>query len=291
MFIALLSLTVQLAADPELDRPAPAETLHVEVSGEGAPVVIVPGLLGGGFGFRRLVPLFDEAGYRTVVIDLLGTGRSSRPRHADYSLDAQADRIAAVLDTLDITHATLIAHAVGGSVALRLAHARPDLAARILLIEGGAAESAVTPGFRRAMKLAPLIKLLGTGKVRGRVRDQMIAASGDPDWVVQSVVDGYTQDAAQDLGATLDAYSAMGDARERGALAPRLPELRAPVLLLLGGAPHASGPKHDEVERLLAALPAVTAETLEGVGHFPHEEAPTLVRDVFVRFLTATSSR
>src|SRR5213596_1962772 len=76
------------------------ESLAVATAGAGEPVVLIPGLFGSEFGFRKLVPLLNAAGYRTIVIEPLGIGSSARPPRADYSLTAQADRIAGVLDSL-----------------------------------------------------------------------------------------------------------------------------------------------------------------------------------------------
>ncbi|MGH7646395.1 MAG: alpha/beta fold hydrolase, partial [Gemmatimonadales bacterium] len=60
---------------------APRESLHVVVAGpaSGAPIVLVPGLFGSVYGFRHVVPLLTAAGYRTIVIEPLGIGSSSRP--------------------------------------------------------------------------------------------------------------------------------------------------------------------------------------------------------------------
>src|SRR3989449_3857050 len=71
---------------------APTESLSVETAGRGAPLVLIPGLFGSAFGFRKLVPLLVGAGYRTIVIEPLGVGASARPEKANYSLTAQADR-------------------------------------------------------------------------------------------------------------------------------------------------------------------------------------------------------
>src|SRR5205809_4094456 len=106
---------------------APAESLSVEATGRGDPVVLIPGLFGSAFGFRKLVPLLAQAGYRAIVIEPLGIGSSARPEKANYSLTAQADRIAAVLDSLGVRGALLIAHSIGGSEAFRPAYRRPDL--------------------------------------------------------------------------------------------------------------------------------------------------------------------
>ena len=196
---------------------APTGSLAVEVAGRvvGAPVVLVPGLFGSAFGFRKLVPLLTAAGYRAVVVEPLGIGSSSRPRKANYSLTAQAGRIAAVLDTLRVRGVLLVAHSIGGSEAFRLAYQRPDLVRGLVSIEGGPTESALTPAFKRALRFAPWIKLFGGIRlIRRKIRGLLIDSSGDPTWVTDDVVQGYTAGAARDLDATLRAYLAMGNARE-----------------------------------------------------------------------------
>ncbi len=131
---------------------APAESF--ETAGRGAPVVLIPGLFGSAFGFRKLVPLLVGAGYRTIVIEPLGVGASARPEKANYSLTAQADRIAAVLDSLHVRNALVLAHSIGGSEAFRLSYRRPDLVRGLLSIEGGPTERAITPAFKRALRFA-----------------------------------------------------------------------------------------------------------------------------------------
>ena len=95
---------------------APAETLAVTMAGAGQPVVLIPGLFGSAFSFRKLVPLLTDEQYRTVVVEPLAVGSSSRPERADYSLTAQADRIAAVLDSLRIQDAVIVAHSLGAAM-------------------------------------------------------------------------------------------------------------------------------------------------------------------------------
>ena len=173
---------------------SPAESVEVTVAGSGEPVVLIPGLFGSAFGYRAVIPLLTDAGYRAIVVEPLGIGSSARPEHADYSLTAQADRIAAALDRLSVRHAVVVAHSLGASMAFRLAYRRPDLVAGIVSLDGGPAESAATRAFRRAMKLAPWIRLFGGVKlVRKKIRGQLISASGDASWVSERVVDGYTE--------------------------------------------------------------------------------------------------
>jgi len=92
---------------------APRESLTVQTmlpssSAEdsiGLPVVFLPGLLGGAFGFLKVTPDLAASGHPTFAIEPLGVGSSSHPDDGDYSLDAQADRVNAVLDTFRVVNA------------------------------------------------------------------------------------------------------------------------------------------------------------------------------------------
>src|SRR5262245_46622924 len=93
-----LALLVTTSA-PHLGEGA---AVNVVRSGHGSPVVFIPGLSGSAFGYRKIAVLLDRAGYESIVVEPLGIGGAPRPRHADYSLTAQADRIAAVLESLHV---------------------------------------------------------------------------------------------------------------------------------------------------------------------------------------------
>jgi pimeloyl-ACP methyl ester carboxylesterase len=262
----------------------PAESLHVEIRGAGEPVVLIPGLFGSAFAFRTLVPLLTARGYRTIVIEPLGIGASTRPPKADYSLTAQANRLAAVLDTLHVRQALVVGHSVGGSEGFRLAYLRPDLVRALISLEGGPAETAVTPAFKRAMRFAPWIKLLGGIRlIRWKIRNMLVASSGDSTWVTDDVVEGYTAAAARDLDATLKAFLAMAASREREKLRPHLGEIRCPVRLVVGGARHDGDVGAEEIVLLERTLQQFALDSIPGAGHFVYEERPDAVLAVMLQ--------
>ena len=261
---------------------APRESLHVVVAGPqgGRPVVLIPGFFGSAFTFRKVTPRLNADGYRTLVIEPLGIGGSSRPEKGDYSLTRQARRIGAVLDSLGVPGAIVVAHSNGGSIALRLALHRPDLVEGVLSIEGGPTESAVTPSFRSALRFAPWIKLFGGVKlIRWKIRHVLLDSSGDKSWVTDDVVTGYTAPAAANLTATLKAYLAMAASPEPEKLAPHLGEIKCPVVLLVGGTPHDGDVEAKEVVLLQRTLPDFTLDTVPGAGHFLQEERPDVLVD------------
>ena len=74
-------------------------------------------------------------GHRSLLIDLLGFGFSDRPGAFSYTMAAHARVAAAVLDHLGLTGVDVVGHSMGGAVAVLLAHARPDLVARLVVCE------------------------------------------------------------------------------------------------------------------------------------------------------------
>lgn len=178
-------IVVTLVAMQAIRLPvAEAETLSVTVSGSGTAVAFLPGLFGSAYSFRRVVPALADSGYRAIVIEPLGMGTSARPADADYSLTAQADRVAAALDSLRMRGAIVVAHSTSASIALRLALRRPDLVRGVISLDGGPSEEAAMPGFRRIMRFAPLLKLFVSRRRMERMfHDDFIKSSGDTSWV------------------------------------------------------------------------------------------------------------
>ncbi|MET9446729.1 alpha/beta fold hydrolase [Streptomyces cinerochromogenes] len=77
----------------------------------------------------------ELVGRRSLFVDLPGHGTSDRPRDFGYTLEDHADAVAAALDAAGATGAELIAHSMGGAVAVVLAHRRPGLVSRLVLTE------------------------------------------------------------------------------------------------------------------------------------------------------------
>ena len=265
---------------------APAETLHTVSIGSGETVVFIPGLLGGAFGYREVMQRLAERSVRAVAVEPLGYGESSRPSRADYSLGAQAARIGQVMDSLGIPSAWIVAHALGASIALRLAQAAPERVKGVLLLEGGVSESAAPPGLKRAMKLAPLLKLfVGRGTIRRSIRSGLRSNSGDTTWISDAVLDGYTAGAARNVGATINAFRGMARSHETATLHSLLAEIRIPVRLLLGTAPHESGVSAGAVDSLTQLLPDFEVEEVAGAGQYLHEERPDAVVQALVSLM------
>jgi pimeloyl-ACP methyl ester carboxylesterase len=257
---------------------APGESLRVTIAGSGEAVILVPGLFGSAFGYRHLLHLLPAAGFRAMVIEPLGIGRSPRPRKADYSLTAQADRLAAALQGLKEPPAIVVGHSLAASMVLRLAYRHPSRVKAVISLDGGPAEQAATPGLRRAMRYAPWIKWLGgVRRIRPKMRKDLIAASGDTSWVTEEVMDGYTAGATADLDGTLLAFLAMSEVREPQRISPYLSDIRCPVRLVIGTARHEGGVEPKQVRLLRERLPDFAIDSIPGAGQYVFEEQPSSI--------------
>lgn len=147
--VLALLLIASLAACGEPDPPVvsppapvdqvtgPAGSLHVNDggsgSGGGVPVVLVHGY--GGNTEQWLAQLDHlRPGRRVVALDLRGHGRSSASAGNEYSVDAFASDIAAVVDSLKLDRFVLVGHSLGGAAAIAYAAAHPDRVAGLVMV-------------------------------------------------------------------------------------------------------------------------------------------------------------
>ena len=135
----------------DLSGPAgqPVRMALVDEGGTGRPpVVLLHGEPTWGFLYRKMVPPLVEAGFRVVVPDLIGFGRSDKPEaQSDHSYAAHVEWVrAALFDHLDLTGVTLFAQDWGGLIGLRVAAESPDRFARIAAANTGLPDGSVRLG-------------------------------------------------------------------------------------------------------------------------------------------------
>ena len=291
----MLILTLALIAAP-LDsavvrdiQVAPGEILRTTTVGAGQSLVFIPGIFGAAFGYRMLTRPLVERGYRVIVVEPLGYGWSSHPKAADYSFTAQTGRVGHALDSLGVSGALVVAQSSGAAIAFRLAVARPDLVRALLSIDGGPAESAATPGMRRAFKFGGgLVKFaMDESKLRHDVRREIIRNSGDTTWVTDAVIRGYTAGQTADMGGSIDAFQRMSKSKEERSLADRLHECSMPVRLLVGTVPHPAEITDDQRELLGAKLRDFRTDSVAGSGQYIQEEQPQAVMAAVARLAAA----
>lgn len=106
--------------------------------GEGAPVVFVHGEPTWSFLWRKVIDPVCAAGFRAIVPDLPGFGRSDKPIDMDwYSYDRHAAALGDLLEHLDVRGATVVVHDWGGPIGLRAAIEHPERFERLVILDTG----------------------------------------------------------------------------------------------------------------------------------------------------------
>ncbi|MDE3742032.1 alpha/beta fold hydrolase [Maribacter polysaccharolyticus] len=72
-------------------------------------------------------------GYRVIVPDQIGFGKSSKPDNYQYSFQALAKNTKAILDTLKVTKTAVLGHSMGGMLATRFALMYPETTEKLIL--------------------------------------------------------------------------------------------------------------------------------------------------------------
>ena len=124
------------AAQEEVEVRADGHDLTMAYRDEGPvdahPVIFVHGIPTWSFLWRRIAPAFEDE-FRTIVPDMLGYGNSDRRDSFDRSIRAQEDALHELIDELDLGVVSLVAHDIGGGVALRYAAHHPDRVETLVL--------------------------------------------------------------------------------------------------------------------------------------------------------------
>jgi haloalkane dehalogenase len=111
---------------------------HVDEGPSGAdPVLMLHGEPSWSYLYRRMIPVFADAGFRAVAPDLIGFGKSDKPANrGDYSYQSHLDWLTEWLSALDLRRITLVCQDWGSLLGLRLAAEQPDRFDRIVVANG-----------------------------------------------------------------------------------------------------------------------------------------------------------
>ena len=134
----------------EVDYPYPVSYLPLTVYGQdvrmaymdvppagspnGRTVMLFHGMNFGGFYFSGPIDVLRRAGFRVVVPDQIGFGRSSKPI-IPYNFHDMALNSRRLLEKLGISKVTIVGHSMGGMLAARFAASFPDTTERAVLYD------------------------------------------------------------------------------------------------------------------------------------------------------------
>ncbi|GAB1646489.1 alpha/beta fold hydrolase [Krasilnikovia sp. MM14-A1259] len=250
-------------------------------------LLLVHGIGCDGTTWDAVAPALAER-YTVIAPDLLGHGRSAKPR-ADYSIGGYANGMRDLLGSLDIDRVTVVGHSFGGGVAMQFAYQFPERTDRLVVVAGGGLGPQVSvtfraltlPGASVALRLSHLppsrLALASLRAAAGLIAPAALAADLNEAYAVHT---GLRDPAARSaflhvLRHVADWRGQLITMRDRAYLTQGLP-----TLVVWGDQDHVMPVEHAKAAAEL--MPGAQLVVLPGVGHFPHREAP----EEFVRAVT-----
>ncbi|HPH96136.1 MAG TPA: alpha/beta hydrolase [Anaerolineaceae bacterium] len=107
-----------------------------DLEGEGIPILFIHGLgCASSFDYPQVAVMKDLAGYRRILVDLLGSGFSDKPDGFDYTMSGHAEYLADFIASLSFDKVILFGHSMGGAVVLSLAARCPECLAGVIISE------------------------------------------------------------------------------------------------------------------------------------------------------------
>ncbi len=142
---------------PELPPPgrqvevAPGVRVNLIEEGTGRPVVLVHGHPGCSYDWAPLMRELAARGHRVLAYDRLGYGRSDARTNGDFTVDANAQELLAVLTSEDLRDATVIGWSYGGGTSIVAARKDDTRMGRLVLV------GSVGPGIQDRESPPPVI--------------------------------------------------------------------------------------------------------------------------------------
>lgn len=233
--------------------------------GHGVPVLYVHGNTGSKRWFSRVM---DVAGYRTIAPDMPNFADSEAS--GTYDMEEYARVMRSFLKELEIDEYVLVGHSLGGAVAMAMAVQDPNPIKRLILVDSSPVEGLVTP-----KEHYPAIEAYKTN--RDLLKTGLAA-------VTPTLTDGEFLDQLVDDASRMDpgAFTGHPDALATADYRERAKGVSVPTTVIVGDKDILI--KDIDGQHAADAFGG-TLIVLDGVGHSPMVENPTLFKETLLRVL------
>ncbi|ASZ14817.1 alpha/beta hydrolase [Chitinophaga pendula] len=243
----------------------------------------------------------SQAGYRVIIPDQIGFGKSSKPPRLQYTFQLLAEQTKALLDSLKVPKTAILGHSMGGMLATRFTLMYPGLVSALILENPiGLEDWKLKVPYQSVDKWYSSELQQDYTKIKQYQLDNYYAGKWKPafeKWA--TLLAGWTvgPDYAQvawNAALTYDMIFTQPVCYE-------FSQIKVPTLLIIGQRDRTALGKanvSDAVRKTMGDYPTLGKETaqqithaklvpLEGVGHLPHIEAYQAFITPLLEFLQA----
>lgn len=245
---------------------------------ENLPTIVFLHSIGSSiYSWRFQLPEFQKK-YRVIAFDLLGFGKSDKPLSQSYGLDAQEERIIALLDHLKIDRCALVGCSLGGALSLWLA-SRNKERFPFLAVIAPAAVSSLVPFFL----VKPAVFALLASKLISRRIIRIALGNGyaNKKNITPEVIENYYSPFNDPNGTScfLQTVETIRDGR----IFKCLPAITSHTLILWGE--HDRVVQKADIQRICKEIPDARTEFHPMGGHHLMEDEPDWLNKTIMAFL------
>lgn len=260
-------------------------TYHVEMEGQGEPLVLLHGFTGSSANWSEHINAFVQD-FCVVTIDLLGHGQTGAPTNPErFGIEHAARDVIAIFAHLALAKVHLLGYSMGGRLALYMTIHHPERI-QTLLLESGS-PGIENPDERRARveqdeKLARMIETGGLEKFVAYWESIPLFSTQSPEMRVHL----RKQRLRNNPTGLANSLRGMGTGVQPS-LWGGLKTLNLPTLLITGELDTKFATIAHQMSELLSQH---HLSSIEGAGHTTHLEQPTKFQKVVSHFLSSVES-
>lgn len=282
--------------------PFPVKYIHLSIQGEpvqlaymdlkpdkanGRAVLLLHGKNFNAAYWERTATDLQKEGFRVIMPDQLGFGKSSKPSHIQYSFQLLARNTKSLLDSLQLAKVNILGHSMGGMLATRFALMYPETTEKLILENPIGLED-----WKRYVPYQTVDEWYASELQQnyGKIKKYQLTSYYNNQWKPEydkwaSILAGWTKNKDYPLIAWNSAL--LYDMIFTQPVCYEFGELKMPTLLIIGQRDRTAlgkdkAPK--EVQDQLGNYPQLGKETsgkiknsqlieIDGVGHLPHIES------------------
>lgn len=122
-----------------IDLSVQEQTLHMAYMDvmpdnyNGKNIMLLHGKNFNGAYWETTIEALVQEGFRVIIPDQIGFGKSSKPDHFHYTFQQLAQNTKAVLDKIGVNQTAVLGHSMGGMLATRFALMYPEITEKLIL--------------------------------------------------------------------------------------------------------------------------------------------------------------